>query len=84
MSIDNVNLLENIVNIPNFDAPVDARCYHAVPISDGQRFQLYDPRKVRIQYFDQIRRLKRPYVQIFPTKETIRVLYFSYQKTKDM
>jgi len=70
MSVNNMNLFENIIDIPYFDASIDARRYYAVPIPDGQCFQLDDPREVRIQYFYQISRLERPYIQIFPTKET--------------
>lgn len=36
MSVDDMNLLENIVDVPHFDASIDTRCYNAVPISDGQ------------------------------------------------
>lgn len=48
VSVDNVDLLENIVDVPHFDASVDARRYDAVPIADSQRLQLNDPREVRV------------------------------------
>lgn len=55
MSVDYVNLLENIVDIPHFDASVNARRHNAVPVPDRQCLQLNDSRKVRVQYFYQFR-----------------------------
>lgn len=48
MSINDMNLFENIVDVPYFNASIDTRCYNAVPISNSQCLQLDDPCKVRI------------------------------------
>lgn len=36
MSVDDMNLLKNIVDIPHFNTSIDTRRYNAVPISDSQ------------------------------------------------
>lgn len=78
MPVDDVNLLENIVDIPHLDASVDTRRYNAIPIPDGQCFQLNNPRKVRVQYFYHIRRLERPNVQIFSKKDDLNLYIFLF------
>lgn len=60
--VDDVNLLENVVNIPHLDASVDARRHDAVPVTDGQRLQLDNPREVCVQHLHELRSLERPNV----------------------
>lgn len=82
MSIDDVDLFENIIDIPHLDASVNAGRYHAVPISDSQCFQLDDPRKVRVQDFYQLARFEGPYVQIFPMEANkFAIIYLTTRST---
>lgn len=71
MSVDNVDLLKNIVDIPHLDASVDTRRDNAVPVADGQRFELNDPREMCVQYLYQLGSLERPNVQIFSVRSNL-------------
>lgn len=60
MPIYNVDLLEYIINIPDFDGTIDRGGYDTIPISDDQSFQLYDPAEVSVEDFHEFARLQIP------------------------
>lgn len=74
-----MNLFENIVDVPHLDTSIDTRRYNAIPISNGQCFQLNYSREVRVQYFYQFGRLERPNVQIFSKKDDLNLFLFFYK-----
>lgn len=71
MPVDNVNLLEYIVDVPDFNASIYTRSYDTVPIANGERLELDYPREMGIENLDQFASLQTPDVQIFSRNELI-------------
>ena len=56
MSVNVMNFLENVIDVPYFDRSVNGRCNNRVPGSYCQRYNVSNSSKMGIKIFDKLKK----------------------------